>query len=179
MSDPLPAVPYQELKAQIGELLRQGRARAGQAVNTILVQTYWQIGRYIVEFEQKGNTKAEYGSELLDRLSRDLSAEFGKGFSRSNLFQIRQFYLKFQNIQTLSGQLSWSHYAEILKADNDLEISFYTRQCEKEHWSVRELKRQMKSMLFHRLALSKDKEGVRSEERRVGKECRSRWSPYH
>jgi len=160
MSDPLPAVPYQELKAQIGELLRQGRARAGQAVNTILVQTYWQIGRYIVEFEQKGNTKAEYGSELLDRLSRDLSAEFGKGFSRSNLFQIRQFYLKFQNIQTLSGQLSWSHYAEILKADNDLEISFYTRQCEKEHWSVRELKRQMKSMLFHRLALSKDKEGV-------------------
>lgn len=160
MSDPLPAVPYQELKAQIGELLRKGRARAGQAVNTILVQTYWQIGRHIVEFEQKGSAKAEYGSELLDRLSRDLTAEFGKGFSRSNLFQIRQFYLKFQNIQTLSGQLSWSHYAEILKADSDLEISFYTRQCEKEHWSVRELKRQMKSMLFHRLALSKDKEGV-------------------
>ena len=160
MSDPLPAVPYQELKDQIGELLRKGRARAGQAVNTILVQTYWQIGRHIVEFEQKGSAKAEYGSELLDRLSRDLTAEFGKGFSRSNLFQIRQFYLKFQNIQTLSGQLSWSHYAEILKADSDLEISFYTRQCEKEHWSVRELKRQMKSMLFHRLALSKDKEGV-------------------
>jgi hypothetical protein len=160
MSDELPADTYKLLKAQIGELLRQGRARAGQAVNTILVQTYWHIGQHIVEFEQKGSAKAEYGSELLDRLSRDLSAEFGKGFSRSNLFQIRQFYLKFQNIQTLSGQLSWSHYAEILKADNDLEISFYTRQCEKEHWSVRELKRQMNSMLLHRLALSKAKEGV-------------------
>ena len=160
MTDDLPASHYQQLKEHIGNLLRQGRARAGQAVNSILVQTYWQIGRYIVEFEQKGNARAEYGTELLDRLSRDLKAEFGKGFSRSNLFQIRQFYIKFQNIQTLSGQLSWSHYVEILKADNDLEISFYTRQCEKEHWSVRELKRQMKSMLFHRLALSKDKEGV-------------------
>jgi predicted nuclease of restriction endonuclease-like (RecB) superfamily len=76
------------------------------------------------------------------------------------LFQIRQFYLKFPKIQTLSGQLSWSHYAEIIKADNDLEISFYTKQCEKENWSVRELKRQMKSLLFHRIALSKDKQGV-------------------
>jgi predicted nuclease of restriction endonuclease-like (RecB) superfamily len=73
---------------------------------------------------------------------------------------MRQFYLKLPKIQTPSGQLSWSHYAEILKGDNELEISFYTRQCEKENWSVRELKRQMKSMLFHRLALSKDKAGV-------------------
>lgn len=98
--------------------------------------------------------------ELLDRLSRDLSAEFGKGFSRSNLIYIRKLYLAFPKSETLSHELTWSHYFEILKADNDLEISFYTRQCEKEHWSVRELKRQMKSMLFHRLALSKDKVGV-------------------
>jgi predicted nuclease of restriction endonuclease-like (RecB) superfamily len=151
---------YGELKAQIGDLLRQGKEQAGRAVNTILVQTYWHVGRHIVEYEQKGNSKAEYGTELLDRLSRDLSAEFGKGFSRSNLFQMRQFFIKFPKIQTLSVQLSWSHYVEILKSDNDLEISFYVRQCEKEHWSVRELKRQMNSMLFHRLALSKDKAGV-------------------
>jgi len=160
MSNDLPAPHYQELKARIGELLRQGREQAGQAVNTILVQTYWQIGRHIVEFEQKGSAKAEYGTELLDRLSRDLTAEFGKGFSRSNLIYIRKLYLAFPKSETLSHELTWSHYFEILKADNDLEISFYTRQCEKEHWSVRELKRQMKSMLFHRLALSKDKEGV-------------------
>ncbi|TXK51537.1 DUF1016 domain-containing protein [Pontibacter qinzhouensis] len=152
--------PYNGLIRQIGELLKTGREQAGRAINTILVQTYWQIGKHIVEFEQGGKAKAEYGAELLDRLSKDLTLEFGKGFSRSNLFQIRQFYSRFPKVQTLSGQLSWSHYTEILKADNDLEISFYARQCEKENWSVRELKRQMKSMLFHRLALSKDKAGV-------------------
>lgn len=151
---------YSGLKSQISELLLLGREKAGRAINTVLVQTYWQIGRHIVEFEQNGKDKAEYGSELLDRLSRDLSMEFGKGFSRSNLFQIRQFYLKFPKIQTLSGQLSWSHYVEIIKSDQDLEIGFYTKQCEKENWSVRELKRQMKSMLFHRIAMNKDKESI-------------------
>ena len=160
MNNPLATSNNQQLKEQIGELLRRGREQAGRAVNTILVQTYWHIGRHIVEFEQKGNIKAEYGSDLLDRLSRDLTAEFGKCFSRSNLVYIRKFYLAFPKSETLSHQLSWSHYFEILKADNDLEISFYVKQCEKENWSVRELKRQMKSMLFHRLALSKDKAGV-------------------
>lgn len=153
-------IPYHDLVSTIGELLAQGREQAGRAINTILVQTYWQIGRHIVEFEQGGKVKSEYGSELLDRLSKDLTLKFGKGFSRSNLYQIRQFYLRFPKIQTVSGQLSWSHYTEILKVDNELEISFYTKQCEKENWSVRELKRQMKSMLFHRLALSKDKKWV-------------------
>ncbi|MCF8296844.1 MAG: PDDEXK nuclease domain-containing protein [Melioribacteraceae bacterium] len=160
MSKEISNSQYEQLKVQIGELLRQGREQAGKAVNTILVQTYWQIGRYIVKFEQAGKEKAEYGAELLTRLSKDLTMEYGKGFSRSNIFQIRQFYIKFQKIQTLSEQLSWSHYVEIIKAGSELEIGFYTRQCEKENWSVRELKRQMKSMLFHRLALSKDKKSV-------------------
>src|SRR5665648_682511 len=131
---------YQNLIAQIGALLLEGRQKAAQAVNTILVQTYWEVGKYIVEFEQKGDFKAEYGSQLLDRLSKDLSFNYGKGFSRSNIFQIRLFYIKFQKIQTLSGQLTWSHYAEILKSENDLEIGFYSKQCEKERWSVRELR---------------------------------------
>lgn len=162
--------PYHNLINQIGELLAKGREQAGRAVNTILVQTYWHIGRHIVEFEQGGKEKAEYGTDLLDKLSKDLTMAFGKGFSRTNLKNFRKFYLTFQKIKTMSGQfeisqtlsdqLSWSHYAEILKADNELEISFYVKQCEKENWSVRELKRQMKSMLFHRLANSKDKSGV-------------------
>ena len=151
---------YQQLKEQIGELLRQCREQAGKAVNTILVQTYWQIGRYIIEFEQKGKVKAEYGAELLDRLSKDLTLSYGKGFSRSNLTYMRKMFLSFPKSETLSHKLSWSHYFEILKADSALEIDFYSKQCEKENWSVRELKRQMKSMLFHRLALSKDKKGV-------------------
>ncbi|GHT31098.1 hypothetical protein FACS189434_00220 [Bacteroidia bacterium] len=151
---------YNDLILQIGGLLQQGRRQAAYAVNNILVQTYWQIGKYIVEFEQNGAVKSEYGSKLLDRLSKDLTVVYGKGFSRSNLMYVRKLYICFPIGETLSHQLSWSHYFEILKADNELEINFYTRQCEKENWSVRELKRQMKSMLFHRLALSKDKKGV-------------------
>lgn len=160
MSDLISNNEYRSLKKEIGELLARGREQAARAVNTILVETYWHIGRHIVEFEQSGKEKAEYGTELLERLSKDLTLEFGKGFSRSNLVYIRKFYLSFPKSETLSHQLSWSHYFEILKADNDLERNFYFKECEKENWSVRELKRQMKSMLFHRLALSKDKKGV-------------------
>jgi len=151
---------YHFLIEQIGDLLLQGRRQAAYAVNNILVQTYWQIGQYIVEYEQGGALKAEYGDELLLRLSKDLTLLHGKGFSRSNVQRMRKLYLFYPICATVSHKLSWSHYVEILKANNELEIKFYTKQCEKENWSVRELKRQMKSMLFHRLALSKDKESV-------------------
>ena len=151
---------YSELINQIGSLLQLGRQQAAQSVNTILVQTYWHIGQHIVEFEQKGNQKAEYGSQLFERLSKDLILAYGKGFSRSNLLYMRKLYLCFPISETLSHLLTWSHYFEILKADSTLEISFYSKQCEHERWSVRELKRQMRSSLFERLALSKDKEGV-------------------
>jgi predicted nuclease of restriction endonuclease-like (RecB) superfamily len=161
---------YTDLISQIGILLSAGRQMASQQVNTILVKTYWEIGKYIVEFEQKGNEKAEYGSQLFERLSKDLTEAYGKGFGRSNLLYMRKLYLHFQigatasHLLPISGTLShlltWSHYYEILKADSELEINFYCKQTELERWSVRELKRQMKSMLFHRLALSKDKEGV-------------------
>jgi predicted nuclease of restriction endonuclease-like (RecB) superfamily len=129
-------------------------------VNTILVQTYWQVGQYIVEYEQQGKQKAEYGSFLFDQLSKDLTFRCGKGFSRSNLLYMRKFYLEFPKRETVSHVLSWSHYFEILKSDNDLEIRFYSKQCEKEKWSVRELKRQMKSMLYHRIARGKDKKAI-------------------
>lgn len=131
---------YTTLKNEIGKLLQEGRKEAGRAVNRVLINTYWNIGQYIVEFEQKGKEKAIYGSELLDTLSKDLTSEFGKGFSRSNLFQIRQFYIRFPKIQTLSGQLSWSHYLEIMKEEDELAVSFYMKQCNNENWSVRELK---------------------------------------
>lgn len=151
---------YSELIASIGQTLEEGRSTALRAVNTSLVATNWRIGQHIVEFEQHGKERATYGDNLLNRLSQDLTLAYGKGFSRSNVAQIRQFYLRFPKIQTLSGQLSWSHYTEILKAEDELAVSFYAKQCEKESWSVRELKRQMKSCLFERLALSRDKEAV-------------------
>jgi len=151
---------YHQLIEGIGQLLAAGRQKAAQEVNEILVQTYWQIGKYIAEFELRQNDRAEYGSQLFDRLSADLTACYGKGFGRSNQFYMRKLYLSFPISGTLSHKLTWSHYYEILKADSDLEISFYAKQSEKEKWSVRELKRQMKSMLFHRLALSTDKESI-------------------
>ena len=150
---------YELLIGDIGRLLENARNHIASAVNTVLVETYWHIGKYIVEYEQKGDARAQYGSNLLNLLSRDLSLKYGKGFGRSNLQYMRKLYICFPKCGTVSRVLSWSHYYEILKADDPLEISFYTKECEKARWSVRELKRQMKSMLFHRLALSKDKQG--------------------
>lgn len=151
---------YNKLVSDIGTLLKNGRKQMAIAVNTSMVQTYWSIGKHIVEFEQKGNERAEYGSNLINRLSRDLTERYGKGFGKSNLLYIRKFYLTFPKGGTVSHLLTWSHFYEILKKDDPMEISFYVKQCEIEGWSVRELKRQMQSMLFHRLALSKDKEQV-------------------
>ena len=154
------AQDYQHLVDGIGSLLTQARQQIAVSVNNTLVQTYWHIGQHIVEYEQQGKAKADYGDELINRLSADLRLRYGKGFSRSNLFTIRQFYLRFPKIQTVSGLLSWSHYIELLKLNDPLEMEFYTRQCEKEHWSVRELKRQRDSMLFHRIAIGKNKDEV-------------------
>ncbi|MBU0460507.1 DUF1016 family protein [Patescibacteria group bacterium] len=151
---------YEQLIKNIGILLEEARKKVYTQINQILVKTYWEIGRNVVEFEQKGKEKAEYGSELLVKLSRDLKLKYGKGFSRSNLVYMRLFYLKYRKSETLSHQLSWSHYFELLKIDNDLERSFYEKQCLKDKWSVRELKRQKNSALFERIALSKNKKEV-------------------
>ncbi len=151
---------YEALLENIGSLLEQARQKAYIAVNQVLVQTYWEIGKEIVEYEQQGEEKAEYGSGLLEDLSNDLRSRYGKGFSKSNVYLMRLFYLKYPKFQTVSGKLSWSHYTELLGVAEDLARSFYEKQCLKERWSVRELKRQINSLLFERIALSKDKEGV-------------------
>ncbi len=132
---------YSNLIELIGDTLQESRQQVARQVNTVLVQTYWEIGRYIVEFEQDGQAYAEFGTGLLTQLSKDLTVAYGKGFGRSNLFYMRKLYVAFPNSGTLSHYLSWSHYYEILKSDEPLEISFYIKQCEREKWSVRELKR--------------------------------------
>lgn len=125
-----------------------------------MLDANWQTGKYIVEFEQGGKARAEYGKQLLVNLARDLTRINGKGFNRSNLTYMRKLYLAFPKCGTLSHKLTWSHYYEILKCDDMIEMQFYLKQCIKEGWKVRELKRQMKSCLFQRIALSTDKEGV-------------------
>lgn len=151
---------YVRLVNHISSLWEQAKANAAIAVNTELLNANWQTGQYIVEFEQGGNARAKYGDKLLVNLSKDLTRLKGKGFSKSNLVYMRKLYLAFPKSETLSHQLTWSHYFELLKCDDDIEMQFYMRECINERWSVRELKRQINSSLFQRLALSTDKAGV-------------------
>jgi predicted nuclease of restriction endonuclease-like (RecB) superfamily len=151
---------YSQLLDNIGSALQRARENAIKAVNKELIKANWEIGRHIVEFEQHGKEKADYGSALLTSLAKDLKAKYGKGFSKSNIYLCRLFYLRYQKFQTLSGKLSWSHYAELLTVSDELARNFYEKQSIKENWSFREMKRQIDSALFQRLTLSKDKKGV-------------------
>jgi len=151
---------YENLLEQIAITVATGRARAVRAADVPMIETYWGVGQHIVEFEQGGKAKAEYGAGLIPRLVRDLTLRHGKGFSRSNLIRFRQFYLAFPKGATPSHLLSWSHVVELLKIDDPLERGFYEKQMALENWSVRELQRQKKTALFLRLAVSQDKAGI-------------------
>lgn len=156
------AKTYKKLIEDIGVTLHEKRKNAAIAVNRELVAANWEIGRHIVEFEQHGKEKAEYGSSLLTNLSKDLRLAYGKGFGKSNLYLCRQFYLQYPIFQTVSGKLSWSHYAELLTVSDDLARAFYEKQSIAENWGFREMRRQINASLFERLALSKDKKQVLS-----------------
>ena len=123
-----------------------------------MLQTYWEIGRIIVEDEQGHSERAEYGKELINDLSRQLTREYGRGFSRSNLQNMRNLYLSYPICQTLSGKLTWSHYCELLSISDEKKRSFYEKESINANWSVRELKRQIKTSLFERLLLSSGEE---------------------
>ena len=151
---------YVKLVSHISELWENAKNKAVYAVNAELLDANWQTGQYIVEFEQEGNSKAKYGDRLLVNLSKDLTRLKGRGFSRSNLTYMRKLYLTFPKCETLSHKLTWSHYFELLKCDDLMELQFYMKECIKEGWKVRELKRQINSSLYQRIALSTDKEGV-------------------
>ena len=145
---------YLDLLHQISDTYTQGRMQAVQAINTHITQTYWQVGRQIVAFEQAGKARAEYGKALISKLAADLGLRHGKGFSRTNLVYMRLLYQRYPITQKPSPLLSWSHYVELLKLDDDLERSFYEQQAINEKWSVQELKRQKNSALFLQLAAS-------------------------
>ena len=130
---------YQKLVDNITTLWGESKAKAITAVNTELLDANWQTGKYIVEFELKGKDRAEYGKQLLVNLSKDLTTRNGKGFNRSNLVYMRKFYLAFPICGTVSHKLTWSHYYELLKCDNSLEMKFYFNECIKEGWKVMEL----------------------------------------
>jgi predicted nuclease of restriction endonuclease-like (RecB) superfamily len=171
---------YKNLISRINNILEQGRKTAYQTVNNILTTTYWHIGRQIVEFEQGGKERAEYGSGLLQKIADDLTTEFGKGFSIQNLERIRKFYLMWpvekvsiekekqissslmRKSNPIVFKLSWTHYVRLMSIENPDERKFYEIECGNNNWSVRELCRQFDSSLYERLALSRDKKGVKA-----------------
>lgn len=148
---------------RVSEMLRKARSSVLRTVNKTMVLTYYEIGRVIVEEEQFGKERAGYGQQLVDELSQKLVAEFGQGFSSTNIKQMRSFYLIYSKGQTLSDEfnLSWSHYLKLMRIDDDRERRFYEIESSKSNWSVRELQRQYDSALYTRLALSRDQEKVR------------------
>lgn len=151
---------YVRLVTHIADLWEGAKEKAISAVNTSLLTANWETGRYIVEFEQQGSRRAQYGDKLLIHLSKDLTRMRGKGFSRSNLTYMRKFYIAFPKYETVSHKLTWSHYFELLKCNDPMEMQFYLKESVKEGWKVRELKRQINSSLYERLTLSSDKERV-------------------
>lgn len=142
---------------EIRELLLSARQRVAVQVNTELLSTYWNIGRIIVEHEQENKERADYGKQALKKLSKELTNEFGKGFSVSNIQFMRRFYQTYQIQQTVSVKLSWSHYCELLTISDADKRSFYEKEAVNAGWSVRELKRQISTSLYERLLLSEGK----------------------
>ena len=140
---------------EIKEVLVSARTNVARQVNSELLTAYWNIGRIICEYEQSDPERADYGKRTIKELSRALTQEFGKGFSRSNLQNMRQLYLAYPKCQTLSGNLSWSHYCELLSISDPGKRSFYEKEAVNANWSVRELKRQIESSLFERLLPSR------------------------
>jgi len=148
---------------RVAELLKEARKSVIQTVNKTMVYTYFEIGRMIVEEEQNGKERAEYGKQILKELSKRLNTEFGKGFSQRNLEQMRQFYLIYSKTQTLSAEfnLSWSHYLKLMRIENEEERRYYQIEAYENNWSLRELQRQFDSALYERLVLSRDKKAVK------------------
>jgi predicted nuclease of restriction endonuclease-like (RecB) superfamily len=151
------------LYARVSALITIARSQVRTVVNQAMVQTYWQIGRFIVEDEQAGKNQAEYGTSLLKELSERLTSEFGKGFDARNLRNMRQFYLLFPNWYAVRTNLNWTHYRSLLKIENEAVRNWYMAEADAEGWSTRALERQINSFYYERLLSSQDKKPVVAE----------------
>lgn len=154
---------YENVYSEIKNAILTARNHVYRATNSAMVQTYWQIGRIIVEHEQGGAERAEYGQGLIKELSRRLTADFGKGFTETNLRYMRLLYFAFPNHHALRDDLSWTHYRLLIKVENQTARDFYAEECVKSNWSTRQLERQINSFFYERLLSSRDKDAVRQE----------------
>lgn len=162
MTDHIP-VSYQDIYSEIKETLLQSRNQAYSAVNFAMVQAYWQIGHIIVEHEQNGSLRSEYGKSVLQDISEKLQAEFGAGFSVRNLQQMKKFYALFPNTNALRSQLTWTHYRSLLRIEDDTVRNWYMEECIRSGWSSRQLERQISTLYYDRLLASRDRAPVINE----------------
>lgn len=152
-------IQFNTIFNNIKELVVNSRNKVYTTVNIEMLKLYWNIGKIIMKIQQ-GDERAKYGDSILEKLSEKLTNEFGKGFSKRNLERMRKFYICFPIATTVSSQLSWSHYLELIKIEEKSKRNFYFNECINTKWSVRELQRQRDSLLYERLLLSADKEKV-------------------
>jgi len=156
-------VLYEDIYSEIKETLLLSRNQAYSAVNFAMVQAYWQIGRIIVEYEQNGNARADYGKSVLQELSSRLTKDFGKGFSVRTLQQMKKFYLMFPNTNALRSQLTWTHYRLLLSVENEQARQWYMDEAIASAWSSRQLERQISTLYYERLLASREQVPVRAE----------------
>ena len=156
-------ISYEDIYSEIKETLLLSRNQAYSAVNFAMVQAYWQIGRIIVEHEQNGNARADYGKSVLQELSSRLTKDFGKGFSVRTLQQIKKFYVVFPNTNALRSQLTWTHYRLLLSVENEQARQWYMDEAIASAWSSRQLERQISTLYYERLLASREQAPVRAE----------------
>ncbi len=147
----------------IKNILQGARSNAYRQINFVMVEAYWRIGQQIVEEEQRGKERAEYGKALIKELSKQLTGDFGKGFSKRNIYNMKKLYLAFPKMQTLSAQLTWSHYTLLLRVEDTQAREWYMNESAKSNWSVRALERQIHSHYYERLLSSQEKAPVVQE----------------
>lgn len=160
---PSSATLFENFYKEVRQIIEQARTVVYRTANFEVVKSHWEIGRKIVEEEQKGEDRAVYGKQLLKRLAEKLTAEYGKGFTETNLKYMRQFYNTFEKSHALRDQLSWTHYRLLLKVENEKERMFYMNEAVESNWSTRTLDRQIGNLYYQRLLMSKDKDVVRQE----------------
>lgn len=158
-----PSNNLDDLFQNIARVIQRARSQVSHAVNNAMVASYWEIGHLIVEEEQQGETRAAYGKKQLQCLSSDLTAQFGRGFDVTNLRNMRRFYLAFPIRETLSPELSWSHFNALARIENPQAREWYMAEAAQQHWSVRALERQVSKLYYERLLSSKDKAAVEHE----------------
>lgn len=164
-SQSIQAAEVSNLYEKVRAILEEARARVVRTVNTEMVRAYWLIGQAIVEQEQKGRGRADYGERLIESLAERLIKEFGKGFQPRNLWWMRDFYLKFPILNAVRSELSWTHYRLLLRVENPQARAFYETEAAEGNWSTRQLERQINSHFYERALLSKHKRAMLAKAR--------------